>query len=112
LAEPRQVLEVMASRELGQGTLLETAALIRALDLIVTIDSGIAHLAGALGKPVWVALSTASDWRWLTVRPDSPWYPTMRLFRQSRPGQWTDVFEAIRSELEIFMRQIRPIART
>jgi len=65
-----------------------TAALMANLDLIVTIDSAAAHLAGALGKPVWLLLPYAADWRWLTGRNDSPWYPGMRLFRQERPGDW------------------------
>jgi len=66
-----------------------TAALIANLDLIITIDSAVAHLAGALGKPVWLLLPYAADWRWLTGRNDSPWYPSMRLFRQERPGDWS-----------------------
>ncbi len=71
----------------------------RSLDLIITCDSAPAHLAGALGIPVWVALPLARDWRWLLDRSDSPWYPTMRLFRQAAPGQWSDVFRAIQGEL-------------
>jgi hypothetical protein len=59
----------------------------------------LAHLAGALGVPVWVALGVSSDWRWLADRDDSPWYPTMRLFRQSRPGDWDGVFRRIEEEL-------------
>lgn len=65
-----------------------TAALMANLDLVITIDSAAAHLAGALGKPVWLLLPFAADWRWLTARNDSPWYPGMRLFRQERPGAW------------------------
>ena len=93
------VMELMASREVGPGTLLETAGLIQALDLVVTIDSGIAHLAGALARPVWLALSSIGEWRWLVDREDSPWYPTMRLFRQKKPGVWSDVFHAMEVEL-------------
>ncbi len=66
----------------------ETAALIEALDLVVTIDTGVAHLAGALGKPVWIMLPYVAEWRWLRHREDSPWYPTARLFRQAAPGDW------------------------
>jgi len=66
----------------------DTAALIVGLDLIVSVDTAVAHLAGALGKTTWVLLPFAADWRWLLARQDSPWYPTMRLFRQSRPGAW------------------------
>jgi tetratricopeptide (TPR) repeat protein len=67
----------------------DTAALIANLDLVITIDSATAHLAGALGKPVWVLLPFMADWRWMQDRSDSPWYPTARLFRQSRAGDWT-----------------------
>jgi rfaE bifunctional protein nucleotidyltransferase chain/domain len=83
--------------ELG-GTFQNTAAVIQALDLIVTCDSAVAHLAGALGVPVWIPLSALSDWRWLREREDTPWYPTMRLFRQSKLGEWSPVFERIRAE--------------
>jgi ADP-heptose:LPS heptosyltransferase len=69
------------------------------LDLVITVDTSLAHLAGALGKPTWVLLSYANDWRWLVDREDSPWYPTVRLFRQSRPGDWQPVVERIRVEL-------------
>ena len=69
------------------------------LDLIVTCDTSIAHLAGALAAPVWVALKSDAEWRWLTGRANSPWYPTMRLFRQSRRGVWSDVFEAMALEV-------------
>lgn len=78
----------------------DTAAVVEALDLVVSIDTAVAHLAGALGKPTFLLLSTAGDWRWLTKRRDSPWYPSMRIFRQARPGDWTAVvtaaFEAAR----------------
>jgi Flp pilus assembly protein TadD len=66
----------------------DTAALLANLDLLICVDTAVAHLAGGLGKPVWVLLPTASDWRWLTDRTDSPWYPTMRLFRQEVAGDW------------------------
>jgi Flp pilus assembly protein TadD len=69
----------------------DTAALISLLDLVVTIDTSVAHLAGALGKPVWITLQYSADWRWLLGRDDSPWYPTARLFRQQRRGDWTGV---------------------
>jgi hypothetical protein len=67
--------------------LADTAALIARLDLVITVDTAIAHLAGAMGKPVWVLLHVAPDWRWLTERTDSPWYPTARLFRVT-PAEW------------------------
>jgi hypothetical protein len=71
----------------------DTTALIANLDLIVSIDSAVAHLAGAMGKPVWIILPFAGGWRWLTNRTDSPWYPTARLFRQPKPGDWTSVVD-------------------
>ncbi len=78
----------------------ETAAVLAALDLVITVDTGVAHLAGALGVPVWLLLSFAPDWRWQLGRDDSPWYPSLRLFRQPRPGDWTPVLEAVTLELE------------
>ena len=79
----------------GPDAFVDTAAVMATLDLVVTSDTSIAHLAGALGRPVWVALRHVPDWRWLLGREDSPWYPTMRLFRQTRPDYWTDVFTRI-----------------
>ncbi len=89
------------SRDLDEqaGPFMDTAAVMMNLDLVITSDSAIAHLAGALGVPVWVALPMMPDWRWLLDRDDSPWYPTMRLFRQKTLGEWEDVFESIASEL-------------
>ena len=73
----------------------ETAALISQLDLIISVDTSVAHLAGALGKPTWLMLPFSPDWRWLLQRADTPWYPTMRLFRQRKLGDWTDVISRI-----------------
>jgi tetratricopeptide (TPR) repeat protein len=78
---------------------MDTAALMMNLDLVICSDTAVAHLAGALGVTVWVALPLVPDWRWLLQRPDSPWYPTMRLFRQRRQGNWDDVFELMAQAL-------------
>ncbi len=83
----------------GPNAFLDTAAVMEGLDLIVTSDTAIAHLAGALGRPTWVALQYVPDWRWLLDRNDSPWYPTMRLFRQQRLGDWEGVFSEIQLAL-------------
>jgi tetratricopeptide (TPR) repeat protein len=83
------------------GAFMDTAAILHQLDLVITADSAIAHLAGALARPVWVALSFSPDWRWLLGRPDSPWYPTMRLFRQPALGDWESVFAAMAAELRL-----------
>jgi hypothetical protein len=82
------------------GAFMDTAAAMQHLDLVITSDTAITHLAGAMGRPVWVALHFASDWRWLDQRPDSPWYPTMRLFRQTSLGDWDEVFGRIAAELQ------------
>jgi tetratricopeptide (TPR) repeat protein len=81
------------------GDMADTAAQMAHLDLIISIDTSIAHLAGALGRPLWVLLSKVPDWRWLLDREDSPWYPSARLFRQSRPGDWQPVIERVRTGL-------------
>jgi len=78
----------------GPHGFLDTAAVMESLDLVITCDTAIAHLAGALGRPAWVALKKVPDWRWLLQGSDSPWYPTLRLFRQREPGEWKPVFEA------------------
>jgi tetratricopeptide (TPR) repeat protein len=80
----------------------ETAALIENLDLVITVDTAVAHLAGAMGKPVWVLLPFVPDWRWLLGREDSPWYPTMRLFRQRAAGDWTGPVAAAAEALAKF----------
>jgi hypothetical protein len=80
--------------------LLDTAAVMTNLDLVIASDTSLAHLAGALAVPVWVALPVEADWRWSVGREDSPWYPTMRLFRQNRWGDWDDVFARIAAALD------------
>jgi len=84
----------------GIGDFGDTAALISLLDLVISVDTSVAHLAGALGKPVWLLLPEAGDYRWLLERDDSPWYPSMRLFRQKRQGEWDGVVERLSGELE------------
>lgn len=79
----------------GSMDLADTAAFIMALDLVVTVDTAVAHLAGAMGKPVWLLVPFAPDWRWMLHREDTPWYPTMRLFRQDRRGSWSGVFDRV-----------------
>jgi tetratricopeptide (TPR) repeat protein len=81
----------------------DTAAVIENLDLVISIDTSVAHLAGAMGKPVWVMLPYVADWRWFLNRDDSPWYPTMRLFRQSEPGNWQSVGQRIAAELKKYI---------
>ena len=77
-----------------------TAGLVANLDLVISIDTSIVHLAGAMGKVVWVLLPFAGDFRWLCDREDSPWYPTMRLFRQGKREEWTEVVGRIARELK------------
>ena len=80
----------------------DTAALVDQLDLVISVDTSVAHLAGALGRPIWLLLPFAPDWRWLLGRADSPWYPTMRLFRQPQPGDWAAVVRQVESGLAGF----------
>jgi tetratricopeptide (TPR) repeat protein len=83
----------------ADGAFLDTAALMMNLDLVISVDTALTHLAGALGVKVWMAMQYASDWRWLLDRPDCPWYPTLRLFRKPIGGNWTVVFERIAAEI-------------
>jgi ADP-heptose:LPS heptosyltransferase len=78
------------------------AAQVAAMDLVITIDNSTAHLAGALGVPVWVMLPFEPDWRWMLHREDSPWYPSMRLFRQPEPGDWGSVIKNVEGALDEF----------
>jgi tetratricopeptide (TPR) repeat protein len=96
LLESAQVPTFLRER---QADLADTAALIAGLDLVITVDTAIAHLAGALGKPVWVLLPFSADWRWLRHRDDSPWYPTARLFRQPALGDWAGAVAQVRNAL-------------
>jgi hypothetical protein len=95
----------------SSGPFMDTAAVVANLDLVVSVDSVLGHLAGAMRKPCWVALTFSGDWRWLIGRVDSPWYPTLRLFRQQSHGDWPGVFHWMAEELA---RQIadRPASRS
>jgi tetratricopeptide (TPR) repeat protein len=93
------VLDLAAELDNEGAAFVDTAAVMKCLDLVITSDTAAAHLAGALAVPVWVALGKVPDWRWLLEREDSPWYPTMRLFRQRTPGDWQELFERMAQEL-------------
>ena len=90
------------------GAFMDTAAVMCNLDLIITSDTAAAHLAGGLGVPVWLALTSSPEWRWMKDRPDSPWYPTMRLFRQPRQGDWPGVFAEMKRELTKLLHERSP----
>ncbi len=99
LADPFEVVDLRPEYDHEDGAFQNAAAVISNLDLVIAPDTAIAHLAGALGVPVWVALSARNDWRWLYQRDDSPWYPTMRLFRQRKLRDWDELFARIAGEL-------------
>ncbi|NJM62847.1 MAG: tetratricopeptide repeat protein, partial [Oscillatoriales cyanobacterium RU_3_3] len=86
----------------------DTASAISQLDLVISVDTAVAHLAGALGKPVWVLLGFAPDWRWLLERNDNPWYPTARLFRQNQPDNWQDLFAEVKAALSLLAAETLP----
>jgi Flp pilus assembly protein TadD len=94
-----RAVEFPPSFDRDAGPFMDTAAIMKNLDLVITSDTSIAHLAGALAVPVWLALSARVDWRWMVDRNDSPWYPTMRLFRQPKFGDWPSVFREIAGQL-------------
>jgi hypothetical protein len=91
----------------GPDAFVDTAAVMNNLDLIITCDTSIAHLAGALGRPTWVALKHVPDWRWMLDREDTPWYPTMRLFRQDQRDEWGRVFSKIEESLRGLLARSR-----
>ena len=103
-AGEREALEGLAMVHEGVGDFADTAALAQMMDLVVAVDTSVAHLAGALGRPTWVLLPFLPDWRWLLGRDDSPWYPTMRLFRQPVPGAWDDVLARVGEALDVRFR--------
>jgi hypothetical protein len=100
-----EVLEFGDELDTTSGAFMDSAAIIKNLDLVITVDSAIAHLAGALGAPTWLALATIVDWRWMFKREDSPWYPTIRLFRQLRLGDWASVFERMAEEVSKLVKR-------
>ncbi|PLK47193.1 tetratricopeptide repeat protein [Uliginosibacterium sp. TH139] len=104
--DDRERLEAFGGRDFAadRNDFLDTAALVEQLDLVISVDSAAAHLAGALGKPVWIALCTTADWRWLQERSDSPWYPSARLFRQTQAGDWSGVV----AQLVVALAGFRP----
>jgi tetratricopeptide (TPR) repeat protein len=95
-----QVRDLGSQLDEANGAFMDTAAIMMNLDLVITSDSALAHLAGALSVPTWIALPLVPDWRWLLRREDSLWYPSVRLFRQTRDGDWADVFERMVKELQ------------
>jgi len=101
---PEEEMQLQKMGVTNLGRLLhdfsETAAVIENLDLVITVDTAVAHLAGAMGKTTWILLPFDPDWRWMRGRSDSPWYPTVRLFRQSRPGDWATVVASVYGELK------------
>jgi Tfp pilus assembly protein PilF len=92
-------VETLPDLDAGRDAFIDTAAVMTVADLIITSDTSIAHLGGALGRPVWVALRKVPDWRWMLDRADSPWYPSMQLFRQTTDGDWAPVFQAMAERL-------------
>ena len=103
----------MRMRNLGRDfeDFSDTAAVVAQLDVVISIDTSVAHLAGAMGKPLWLLLPDVPDWRWLMNRSDSPWYPTARLFRQSRPGDWQPVIQAVADELTALIDSVAAPSR-
>lgn len=99
----------VAVQHVGAGIrdFADTAAVIKRLDLVITVDSAVAHLAGAMGKPVWLLLPFAPDWRWMLHRTDTPWYPSMRLFRQPALNDWDAVLDAVIRALRTVDRPLR-----
>jgi hypothetical protein len=103
----------MVLHDLGDalGDFADTAAAVSALDLVISVDTSTAHLAGVIGKPVWLLLPRTPDWRWLLDREDSPWYPTARLFRQATYGDWPPVIARVAAELRRHIAGFTVVAR-
>ena len=101
------VIDLASRLDEATGPFMDTAAVMKNLDLVIAADTSIAHLAGALSIPVWLPMSYAPHWVWMLQREDSPWYPTVRLFRQRRWGDWGDVFERMATELRTSSRSLK-----
>jgi tetratricopeptide (TPR) repeat protein len=107
-SEPAFPLHDLPGLDEDGNAFMDAAAVMRLMDLVVTADTAIAHLAGALGIRVWVVLPFVADWRWLNGREDSPWYPSMRLFRQDRPDDWAGVFQRLSAALALEVQKAHP----
>jgi hypothetical protein len=105
LLSPLTSLGDVRFHTLYEPTIVGTARLMRALDLVISVDSMPAHLAGAMGVPVWTLLQHDADWRWMEEQDSSPWYPSMRLFRQPRAGDWGDVIRRVPAELRALLAE-------
>jgi ADP-heptose:LPS heptosyltransferase len=103
LAERTEIIDLTAQLT----DFVETAALVSCLDLVITVDTSVAHLSAALGRPTWILLPTVPDYRWLLDREDNPWYPTVRLFRQDERRNYTQLIERVRTELHAALASSR-----
>lgn len=107
-AGPLNLVDLGDQLDASDGAFLDTAAVMTLLDVVITVDTAIAHLAGALAVPVWTLLPHAPDWRWLLERTDTPWYPTMRLWRQPQPDDWSTPLERLRAALAERLASVPP----
>jgi ADP-heptose:LPS heptosyltransferase len=101
-----RIPDFLHNLEGDEPNILRTAESILGLDLIISVDTMVAHLAASLGKPVWLLLPWRGDWRWMLARDDSPWYPGMRIMRQQREGEWSPVIDTIRAMLHDRVRTL------
>src|SRR5690606_28122631 len=99
---PGELLDLGGAMDDSHGAMVDSAAIMQCLDLIITTDTAPAHLAGALGRPAWVILPKSPDWRWLRDRSDSPWYPTLKLYRPAEVRQWEGPIGQIVADLKVW----------